>query len=282
MKQLITLALILTALATASFVARALGAEPGVSATPQDPKPASFDHRMFTMLLERHVKKDRVDYVGLKRDKAMLDAYTEKLCATTKKTYQSWDRNERFAFWINVYNAYTLELILDNYPVGSINDLARGKTGPWDLPLIPLRAFQPEGKDRDLSLNDVEQRILRPTFKDPRVHSAVNCASKGCPPLRNEAFVAERLDQQLDDQMRVFLANRYRNRFDKAGNIVILNSIFEWYADDFDNKKRGTTRADFLIHFAPESAGPNPAWIKTAKVTFENYDWSLNDINRKK
>ena len=285
MKEIITLALALAALAAGSVVSHAFGAPTALTAnesTTQDSKPTSFDHSMLTQLLERHVKKDRVDYKGLLRDKAMLDAYTKKLSATTKKQYDTWSKNEQFAFWINVYNAYTLELILDHYPVASINDLAKGDVGPWDQPLIPMRAFQPDGKDRDLTLNDVEQRILRPVFKDARVHAAVNCASKGCPPLRNEAFEGKRLDKQLDEQMRTFLAATGRNRFDKANKKIVLNSIFEWYADDFADPKRGTTRADFLIHFAPASAGPDKSWIKSAKVTFESYDWSLNDIERKK
>jgi len=285
MKQIISLALILTALAAGSFFAHVMGATPVVAeaaTATQDSQPVGFDHRMLSMLLERHVKKDRVDYKGFARDRAMLDAYTKKLSATTKKQFDSWSKNEQFAFWINTYNAYTLTLILDNYPVASINDLAKGDVGPWDLPLIPMRAFHPEGKDRDLTLNDVEQRILRPVFKDARVHAAVNCASKGCPPLRAEAFEGARLDKQLDEQMRTFVGDRTRNRFDKAGKKVVLNSIFEWYAEDFVDKKRGTTRADFLVRFAPEDAGPKPTWIKSAKVTFDNYDWSLNDIERKK
>jgi hypothetical protein len=284
MKEIITLALILSTLAAGSFVAYATGATPAPAETAlaQDSRPAPFDHGMLTMLLERHVKKDRVDYKGLLRDKAMLDAYTKKLSTTAKKTYEGWSKNERFAFWINTYNAYTLELILDHYPIDSINELAKGDVGPWDLPLIPMRAFHPEGKDRDLTLNDIEQRILRPTFEDARLHAAVNCASKGCPPLRNEAFEGARLDKQLDEQMRSFLGDTSRNRFDKAGKRIVLNSIFEWYADDFVNAKRGTTRADFLMRFAPASAGTNPTWIKSSKLTFDNYDWSLNDIDRKK
>lgn len=285
MKQIITLALVLIALATGSFFASVMGATPLTSEAAraaQDPKPVGFDHRMLSMLLQRHVKKDRVDYQGLLRDRAMLDAYTKKLSSTSKKEYDSWKREEQFAFWINTYNAFTLKLILDHYPVQSINDLAKGDVGPWDQPLIPMPAFHPEGKDRDLTLNDVEQRILRPVFKDARVHAAVNCASKGCPPLRAEAFEGARLDKQLDEQMRAFVGDRSRNRFDKANKKLVLNSIFEWYADDFADKKRGTTRADFLMRFAPESAGPDLTWIKSAKVTFDNYDWSLNDIERKK
>lgn len=285
MKQIITFALVLIVLATGSFVATVMGATPLAAQTTvaaQDTKPAGFDHRMLTMLLERHVKKDRVDYQGLARDRAMLDAYTKKLSSTSKKEYDGWKRDEQFAFWINTYNAFTLKLILDHYPVASINELEKDDVGPWDQPLIPMRAFHPEGKDRDLTLNDVEQRILRPVFKDARVHAAVNCASKGCPPLRAEAFEGARLDEQLEEQMRAFVADRSRNRFDKANKKLVLNSIFEWYAEDFADKKRGTTRADFLMRFATESAGPDLTWIKSAKVTFDNYDWSLNDIERKK
>jgi len=275
MKSLTLLFLSLAALIAGSFVAAS-------SANQDVAKAAPFDHRMLTMLLERHVKEDRVDYVGLQRDRAMLDAYAKRLAAVTPKELDAWDKNERFAFWINVYNTYTLKLIVDHYPVASINDLAKKDVSPWDQPLIPMQGFQPDKKKVDLSLNDVEQRILRPTFKDPRAHAAVNCASKGCPPLRAEAFEGAKLEAQLDEQMKAFLADRNRNRFEPKTKKIVLNKIFEWYADDFVDAKAGTDLGDFLLRFAPPSAGATPTWIPTAAISFSNYDWTLNDIDRKK
>ena len=275
MKTILSLALVLVALITGSFVAAS-------SAAQEETKPATFDHRMLTMLLERHVKEDRVDYVGLQRDRAMLDAYAKRLTAVTPKELGNWEKNERFAFWINVYNTFTLQLILDNYPLVSINDLAKEEVSPWDQPLIPMQGFHPDKKKVDLTLNDVEQRILRPTFKDARVHAAVNCASKGCPPLRAEAFEGAKLEAQLDEQMKAFLADRNRNRFEPKTKKVVLNKIFEWYADDFVDAKADTDLGDFLLRFAPPSAGATPTWIQTAAISFSNYDWTLNDIDRKK
>jgi hypothetical protein len=268
---------------------------PHTALAQEAPEPAPFDHRPLDALLQRHVKGERVDYAGLLRDRAMLDMYTARLEDVTPERLAAWDADERFAFWTNTYNAFTLRLILDHYrladggALASITDLSfPGEDGAtlnaWQQPLIELRAFHPDGLDRALTLDQVENRILRPAFGDARVHAAVNCASIGCPPLRAAAFTGADLDAQLDDQLAAFLAGP-RNAFDRAAGVVGLSKIFEWYGVDFVDEAAGTDLADWLVQHGPASAGSTPAeraWIRDARIEFLEYDWALNDIERER
>lgn len=235
---------------------------------------AEFDqeHRRWTKLLAEHVQGDAVDYVGLKGRRAELQAYLDELAAVTPAQLASWTRDERFAYWINTYNAFCIQLVVDNYPVDSIRDLGGKLFGRvWDKEYIPLAAHHPDGDDDPLSLNDVEHEILRPRFADARLHAAVNCASVSCPPLRPEAFVAERLDAQLGEQMRGFLADDARNRFDRDAREANVSEIFDWFAADFE-RDAGSVRA-YLARFAPGDG----SWIREADLDYLDYDWSLND-----
>jgi hypothetical protein len=249
----------------------------------------TFEHRAFSSLLKRHVHGDLVDYKGLNRDRAMLDMYAASLAAVTPTEMMQWDRAERMAFWINVYNAYTLQLILDNLDQGdgklldSITSINEGDNNAWNLAVIPMAAFHPDKKRMNLTLDQIENKILRPQFGDARIHAAVNCASIGCPPLRAEAFTGADLEQQLSEQMEAFMASTTRNTFDKPGNKVELSNIFDWYGDDFKSAataaKRATDLRDYLIENGPESAGATAedrSWIRDAEVGFGEYDWKLN------
>jgi hypothetical protein len=272
-----------------------------VPALAQDAQPAplaaakrvTFEHRALTALLERHVHDELVDYSGLLRDRSMLDMYAKSVAAVTPDLIKTWDREERLAFWINVYNAYTLQLVLDNYDLGgdrrleSITDIKMGDKGPWDLAIVPMPAFHPDGKSENLTLNQIENAILRPQFGDPRIHAAVNCASSGCPPLRAEAYTGEQVESQLAEQMKGFLSQTSRNRFDKQANTVTISSIFKWYGDDFTTEaspgSKATDLRDFLIANAPLSLGATAearAWIRDADLNFGEYDWKLNDFRR--
>ena len=139
-----------------------------------------------------------------------------------------------------------------------------------------MRAHHPGGKDEDLSLNDIEHGILRKKFKDARVHAAINCASASCPPLRAEAFVADRLDAQLDEQMRAFVTDGSRNHLVREKNRLELSEIFQWFAEDFE-RDAGSVK-DYLARFAaPEDAD----FIRKAKVSYIDYDWDLNDASKR-
>lgn len=247
---------------------------------------AAFDHghEAWHTLLKKHVRlisdgnASRLDYTGVAAQRPALDAYLASLSAVPAAEYRGWQRDEKLAFLINAYNAFTVALILSKYPaLKSIRDLGSFLQSPWKKKFVRLL-----GEVR--SLDDIEHGMIRApgVFDDPRIHFAVVCASIGCPMLRNEAFVATRLDAQLEDGMRRFLSDRSRNRFDGASGTLGVSKIFDWYREDFEQGRRGfdSLQATFARH-APQladSAG-DQARIRKGDYTLEflDYDWRLND-----
>ena len=222
-------------------------------ATTPAPAPAKphVDHAPFDALLGRYVDdRGRVDYRGLARDEAKLDAYLATLAAETPG--QDWPRNEALAYWINAYNAYTLKLVLDNYPLESIRDLDK----PWDRKWIKLGG-------KTYGLNQIEHEIIRPRFNEPRIHFALVCAAVSCPPLADEAFTAANLNQLLDRRTRRFLRNERFNVTQEE--VVRLSPLFDWYGEDFGDVREYVNR--YLER-------PIPAG---APINFLDYDWSLNE-----
>lgn len=210
------------------------------------------NHKLFDKLLNKYVTAaGLVDYSALKSNVAQLDAYIATL--ETSNISSTWSREEKLAFWINAYNAYTIKLILNNYPVQKITDLHGGK--PWDHKWIKL-----DGKT--LSLNNIENDIIRPTFKDPRIHFAVNCAAKSCPPLLNAAFEPSTLSAQLESQTKKFINNPKYNTLDKSA--ITVSKIFDWYGVDFGDV------ATYIAKYASTIVKPS------ATVSYSEYDWSLN------
>ena len=229
---------------------------------------ATFDHAPFDALLSAHVNQDagRVDYKGLKKEEAALDAYLETIASAD---LDALSQEERFAFLINAYNAYTLKLILQNYPgIKSIRD----QKEPWKQ-----ESWEVAGET--VSLDTIEHERLRPTYKDPRIHFAVNCASIGCPPLRKEAYVASKLDEQLEAAARETLQNE---RYVKVkGGKLHVTALMDWYGDDFVNPEwepAAQTLPEFVAKYARDDV---KAFIKEKddkpKVSFLDYDWKLND-----
>lgn len=238
---------------------------------------AAFDHShaLWTELLFEHAGDDGVDYRGMIRDREQLDRYLAMLQAVQPAELESWTREQRYSYWINVYNAHIVRLIVDNYPVESIRDLGGALVGRiWDKELIPLVAHHPKGKHDNLSFNDVEHEILRARFKDARVHAALNCASESCPALLNEAFVAERIEEQLDHAMRGFLADPRRNRIGASQRKVAVSAIFKWFSEDFE-RDAGSIRA-YVAGHAELSSG-DAGWIEQADISYLDYSWKLND-----
>ena len=215
--------------------------------------PSAPDHSGWTQLLQKHVNaKGNVDYSGFKRDKAALEAYLDKLASNPVEN--TWSRNEKLAYWINVYNAYTIKLIVDNYPVKSITNLKGGK--PWDVKWIKLG-------NQTYSLNQVENEIIRPRFKEPRIHFAVNCAAESCPPLLNKAWTADKLESYFEQQTKAFINNSNYNEI--SASRVQVSKIFDWYGEDFPNL------IEFLNRYSDTNIKAN------AKVSFLEYDWRLNE-----
>ncbi len=243
---------------------------------------AQFDHShaRWNGLLQKHVRwlddgvQSRVDYAGLLAERATLKQVLAAYSAVTPAEFAGFDRAQQMAFLINAYNAFTVELILTHltrYPdLKSIKDLGSLFSGPWKIQFFTLL-----GKQRNLDWIEHEQ--LRPTFADPRIHAAVNCASIGCPALRPEAFVAPKLDAQLDDGMRRFLADRTRNRV--ANGKLELNPIFKWYREDFEAGRPGGL-AGFMAAYAAQLGGTpteqQQVRDRQLPIVFLDYDWSLN------
>jgi hypothetical protein len=228
---------------------------------------------LYTALLAERVRDGHVDYEGLVGDRK-LDAYVAWLAQTDPARL---DTRERLALWINAYNAYTLKLIRDNYPVESINELHAGgkivghltNRTAWDISFAEVGG-------RTYTLNDIEHEIIRKEFHDPRIHFALVCAAVSCPPLRPEAYVGERLGEQLDDQARVFFSQESKNRFDLDSKVAHLSKILDWYGADFADSKDGILRAiaEYLPSDVRESIEADAsAW----KVEYTKYDWSLNE-----
>lgn len=238
---------------------------------------AEFDHEhaQWTAILAKHVHGDLFDYAAVKKDPAALDAYLATLHSVTGEQLKSWDENQRMAFWINVYNAHAVKLVADNYPVKSIRDLGTLLNKVWDKRFIAMPGLHPSGKNKNLSLDDVEHKILRPRFEDARVHAAVNCASESCPPLRNEAFVGKRLDAQLDEQVRAWLADESRNQFDLAAGKLRVSEIFNWFKSDF--VRDGGNVQGWIAKYAPEKVATAIQSGTKLKLSYLDYSWKLND-----
>ena len=252
---------------------------------------SSFDHShaSWTALLRKHVRLVRggqatqVAYTGFKADRAALKAYLDTLSAVTPATFAGWTKAERQAFLINAYNAFTVELILTKYPdLKSIKDLGSLLSSPWKPKWIALLGNQ-------VSLDDIEHAMLRKRgdYDDPRVHFAVNCASIGCPALREEAVVAARLDAQMDEQTLRFMSDRTRNRYNAQRGRLELSKIFDWYGEDFRLGHRGIgSLPAFAARYADQLAD-SPAHAAELReriraggvdIAFTDYDWALNDV----
>jgi hypothetical protein len=242
----------------------------------QEEARAPFDHSHapWTAILKQHVRDGGFDYAALKRDRGAFDAYLATLAAVTPQELAAWSEKQRHAFWIDVYNAFCIRKVVDEYPLKSIRKLdgAFGLNSVFDKGFIPMAAHHPKGADEPLSLNDVEHEILRKRFKDAHVHAAINCASVSCPPLRAEAFVAERLDEQLEEQMRAFVNDPTRNRIDPAKKELAVSEIFKWFAEDFERAAKSVK--EYLVRYTPAEKHD---FIRSAKLRYLDYDWDLND-----
>jgi Protein of unknown function, DUF547 len=214
-------------------------------------KKAESDHAVWNDLLKKHVSATgKVNYKGFKTDLEILDSYMRSLNENAPS--ETATKEERLPYWINAYNAVTIRLIVVNYPLSSITKLDGGK--PWDV-----KRYSNGGKK--MSLNDIENNILRP-MGDARIHFALNCAAKSCPPILNEAFTADNVNKLLESRTKQFI-NSSRTVVEKEA--IKVSKVFEWYAKDFGNI------VDFVNKYAKVKAS------KTAKVTYQDYDWSLNE-----
>ncbi len=225
--------------------------------TPTTEMPAKMvgapTHDDWNALLVQNVSNTgKVNYQGFRGAQTKFNAYLDEL--KNNPPVATWSRNEKMAYWINAYNAFTVKKIIDNYPLGSIQELSGGKV--WDDKWINI------GK-KTYSLNEIENGILRPTYKDARIHFAVNCAAKSCPSLHNRAFTAGNLESLLEKQTKKFVNNADFNTI--TADKVTVSKIFDWYGSDFGDLK------EFLNKYSTTPINAD------AVVDYTEYNWSLNE-----
>lgn len=242
-------------------------------------------HESWNTLLAQHVSpinkghSTSVDYQGFLAQRSQLKDYLKDLEQVSQSDFDQWSDNKKLAFLINAYNAWTVELILTEYPdLKSIRDLGSFFRSPWAKSLIPLLG-------NTYSLDDIEHELIRGDnkYQEPRIHFAVNCASIGCPALREEAYDESRLDNQLEEQTQRFLSDTSRNYIqDKQ---LYLSSIFKWYKGDFEKGFRGANSLESFLLLYPESLKLTKNQCSTLanndmEIDFLDYDWQLNDVKK--
>ncbi len=237
---------------------------------------ANFDHDYgaWGRTLKDDTKNGLVDYVALGKSPDMLRAHFQAIRDVSRDAYETWSREQKIAFWINTYNAAAIQTVLNHYPLKkglSWKALAFPANSIQQIPNVWDRKFI-EVFGKKISLNHIEHEILRKEFQEPRIHFALVCASLGCPVLRDEPYVAQKLDAQLDDQVARFLADTGKFRYDVNNRTLHLSPIFKWFTEDF--KKAGGITA-FLKAHLPQELGQKLA--DNTDIRWLKYDWSLNE-----
>jgi Protein of unknown function, DUF547 len=250
---------------------------------------AQFDHAhaQWSALLKKHVvmidggKASQVRYAGMAADRAAMKTYLDTLAKVSEADFKNWNKNQQLAFLINAYNAHMIEKILLRYPnIKSVWDYGKLIGNPFKDNFLNLFG-------RKMTLDNIEHDTIRAkgVYDDPRIHFAVNCASIGCPMLREEAFVADRLDAQLEEQTTRFVSDRSRNRLNAAGNALEVSEIFKWYSVDFTSGLKGIkSREQFFAKYAAlvTDNAEHQKIIRDGKVEIKHldYDWGLNDAKK--
>lgn len=214
----------------------------------------TFSHKLFNKFLNEHVANDgSVDYQTIQKNREQLDKYLSVIKANHPK--DSWTKNEQLAYWINAYNAFTIKLIIDNYPLKSIRDLSE----PWDKKFITI-------EKKIYSLNDIEHKIIRKQFDEPRIHFAVNCASVSCPKLQQWAFLPESLESQLQKVTVEYINDEKHNSINTKK--IVVSEIFKWFKADFE-KSGGVI--EFIDKYTEINIDRN------AEILYQPYNWNLNE-----
>lgn len=253
-----------------------------------------FDHQHSQLngLLNDYVAGGLVDYQTLQDNQERLAAYEQALGNVSAEQLSSWSETQQIAFWINAYNAFTLRAIIDNYPIkrGGFKGLFGPANSILQIPGV-WKKLEWQAGGQTITLDEIEHEVLRKKYEEPRIHFAIVCASISCPDLRSEAFVADRLDVQLDEQLQVFIGNPDKGvAVDREDEEVSVSKIFDWFAEDFavaandetlfdDRSKSKAGVLRYLVRHLPE--GDALAYIQNNDFDFDieylDYDWNLND-----
>lgn len=212
----------------------------------------NFDYKNYGQFLKKYVSVDgKVNYENISKGKPELATIIKQFEKNSPK--KKWSRNEKLAYWINAYNMYTIQLIINNYPLKSIKDIE----SPWDKEFISI-------ENKNISLGHIEHKILR-KMNEPRIHFAINCASFSCPNLKNYPFEPEKLDNQLQVVAKSFINDKTKNII--SANEIKISAIFDWFGDDF---KTNGSLIDYLNKYSSTKINKN------AKINFLEYNWNLN------
>ena len=211
---------------------------------------------LLDQTLKQFVKDGHVDYQGIKAKPSLLKKYLLLTGEVSESDFQAFSDKEQLAFLINLYNASTLQLIVDHYPIESIRKIGNAVKGPWSQPIVKLHG-------KLITLNQLEHDIIRKRYKEPRIHMALVCAAKSCPPLRSEIYTAEKLDAQLDDQSNKFLLSPSGLVINRTKGRAKISKIFKWYKKDFPE----------LTKFIEKHSGKS---LEGLKIRYLDYNWALN------
>ncbi|MCO4793517.1 MAG: DUF547 domain-containing protein [Bacteriovoracaceae bacterium] len=231
------------------------------------------EHAKLEKILNVHLKSEGAqtlfNYKKVKEAPLELNSYLEDLSSVSKSKYQSFSKDQRLAFLINAYNAFTLKLIVDNYPVKSIKDLGGLFSSPWKKKFFKLFG-------EDFWLDRIEHDIIRKKFKEARIHFAVNCASLGCPSLYPHAFTAGQLETQLEESSKIFLRDQDENKIDISKKTVYLSKIFKWYGGDFEKQHKSVE--NFISkYFDVDESIKSQIATKKYSIKYLDYNWKLNE-----
>ncbi|NQV35584.1 MAG: DUF547 domain-containing protein [Phycisphaeraceae bacterium] len=271
-----------TTLLVATLILSTMGSAAPLASPTSDTQPYAEALRTFVD------SRGMVDYEGLKKNPQALNTYLRYISTVPEQTIDQWSDVDKIAFWINAYNGLTLKAILDHYPIKSsfFRSLTYPKNSIRQIPGV-WNKLKFSVHNRPMTLEHIEHKILRLRFNEPRIHVALVCAAKGCPPLRNEPYVGQTLDTQLNDQTATFMADLTKFKIDRKEGIVYLSSIFKWFGEDF-----------VATYAPPENAGDLSQTLSAVmnyltthvdalfkpyllrgkyKVKYLKYDWSLNE-----
>ena len=236
---------------------------------------AAFDHsyanwnKALNEVVVSSGAASKVRYKTLSKNAMSLNTYIKEMQRLTAKEFEAFTVDQKKAFWINAYNAYTIKLVADHYPIKSIKDIGSLLQNTWKIKFIILFG-------KTINLDHIEHEILRKEFPDARIHFALNCASIGCPKLRSEAYVAEKLNDQLNEQARIFLQDTTRNRIDIEKKVIYLSKIFSWFKEDFTRDQK--TVVQFVAPWITEDIKLREELVTlNFSIDYLDYDWALND-----